>query len=498
MYFHWFLFMSCILLRGLAQEPRFHSQELPDDRLGSRGVSIADLDGNGLLDIAIANETDSTRLLGNTLYFNQGGSFTKVPVAENNAGAWSEAVHTLDIDNDGDLDLFFATQFNNPNLLYRNDGKGNFTRVMSGDLPKDPTNSPGACACDFDRDGDLDLFVVNRDGADDILYLNDGQGLYTRARTGPWIGNKGDGRSCAWGDLNGDGRPDLYVANFVHKTGGRVTGKHRNYLYMSTADGSYTEQRTGLPVEEEQATYGVNFIDVDYDGDLDIYVTNVSVADENAFYRNMGNGKFEKETESVIAHEVHRPSKGQTWGDFNLDGLLDLYIANGTEGYPEIQNFFFLGSPGHSFRRVYNTLPAVDAHISAGTASGDLDGDGDLDLYVCNWGGNAEANDLYINDSPPGHWVKFRLKGIHSNSYGIGSWVRLVLDDGSVQTRYFSRCTGYGSEDAPEIHFGIPAATYIKALEVEWPSGQIQEITGPGLDTSYEIIEGQGIKNIAP
>ena len=491
-----FFLSLCLLLTSQAQEFRFEAGILPGQPQGSRGVSIADIDGDGWNDIVVANQVDSIQLLGNAIYFNRQKSFEKIALAAGELEAWSESVHTVDIDNDHDLDIFFTTQFGVPNLLYRNDGSGTFSRVTAGDLTQDHTNSPGACWCDFDLDGDLDVFVLNRDGEDDLLYINDGKGGFSHAKSGPWTGNGGDGRSCAWGDLNADGWPDLYVVNFVVKEKGKRIKKHRNYLYLNVGDGLFKEQKTGVLVEEENASYGVSFVDYDYDKDLDIYVTNVSVSDVNALYENTGEGTFKKLTENEVSYEVHRPSKGQTWGDFDHNGSLDLYVANGTEGYPEIQNFFFLGKADHSFQRIYHSLPAIDAHISAGTASGDLNNDGLLDLFVCNWGGEAEVNDYYINRQQAQQWIKVHLKGTTSNSFGLGSWITLVLDDGGIQTRYTVRETGYGSENAPEIHFGFPASASVHSLKVEWPSGIEQSVNDLEPNMAYELIEGKEIKRI--
>jgi hypothetical protein len=490
------LLIASPILKSNGQDLPFTRSNLNDDHQGSRGVAVADLDGNGLLDIVVANQVDSVQLLGNTIYFNIGKELRKSVIANNDVNAWSEAVHTVDVDNDDDLDLFFLTQFGTRNLLYLNDGAGNFSLGKGGDLVEERTNSPGACWCDYDLDGDLDVFVVNRDGADDTLYTNNGKGVFKRMDLGPWIDNGGDGRSCVWGDLNGDGKPDLYVVNFVLKDNRQIMGKHRNYLYLNALNGNFLEEKVGLHVEEVNASYGVSLIDYDYDEDLDIYVTNVSISDENAMYRNSGRGSFEKLTTSEITYEIHRPSKGQTWADFNNDGWLDLYVANGTEGYPEIQNFFFLGTANHSFKRIYNTLPAIQGHISAGAASGDFDNDGDIDLYVCNWGANGEANDYYINEGQTNHWVKFRLRGIESNSFGIGSWAKLTLDDGTVQTRYLSRETGYGSQNAPEIHFGFDISCGIGSIEIEWPLGLKQRSVNLEVNQTYEVIEGKEIKKI--
>lgn len=484
------------MLQLSAQEWEFTRLDIDVRPQGSRGVSIADLDGNGFLDIVVANQVDTLLQLGNTILLNSGERFSRKPIAEDKLEAWSESVHTVDVDNDYDLDVFFTTQFGVPNLLFLNDGKGNFTPAQAGALTADLTNSPGACWCDFDLDGDMDAFVVNRDGEDDQLYVNDGSGSFNKQPSGPWIGNLGDGRACSWGDLNGDGKPDLYVVNFVVKKNGKFTGKHRNYMYLSSPDGGFVEHEQGDIVQDLQATYGVAFVDYDYDKDLDIYLTNVARSDENALYQNLGNGKFEKLSESGVSYEVRRPSKGQTWGDFNTDGFLDLYVANGTEGYPEIQNFLFSGKPDGSFQRIYDKLPAIDGHISAGTASGDLDNDGDLDLYVCNWGGEAEANDMYINQNTSGHWIKLKLQGVESNSYGVGSWVTLSLSSGTQLTRYFIRETGYGSENAPEIHFGFPSEEKIEKIEIEWPSGKKQSEKNLATNKVYLVIEGKEIKPI--
>ncbi len=491
MRFSFLLFFVVITIIARPQELPFEKLAVDGRPDGSRGVAFGDFNNDGWLDLVVANQVDSARLAGNPVYVNKNGTMTQmVPLAAGSLNAWSESVSAVDVDNDHDLDLFFTTQFGVPNLLFINDGIGNFSESENGDLTSDLTNSPGSCWCDFDLDGDMDAFVVNRDGEDDMLYINDGRGTFTGLKSGPWIGNGGDGRACVWGDVNGDKKPDLYVVNFVVKENGSVISKHRNYLYLNSGGGKFKEQREGILVEELNASYGVSMVDYDYDHDLDIYVTNVSVAEGNALYRNSGDGTFEKLSAIEIGDETKRPSKGQTWGDFNNDGWLDVYVANGTEGYPEIQNFFFLGTPDFKFKRIYNTLPAIEGHISAGAASGDFDNDGDLDIYVCNWGDEAEANDFYVNETTHSNWIKFRLRGSKSNTYGMGSWLNIELEDGSKQTRYVITETGYGSRNAPEIHFGLGESKKVKTLRIEWPNGQNQSFTSLDGNHIYEIREG--------
>ena len=118
------------ILNSNGQELRFDHLNLNDDHQGSRGVSVADLDGNGWLDIVVANQVDSLQLLGNTIYFNHEYGYRKFAIADNDIDAWSESVHTVDIDNDSDFDIFFTTQFGVKNLLYLNDGSGNFSMAI--------------------------------------------------------------------------------------------------------------------------------------------------------------------------------------------------------------------------------------------------------------------------------------------------------------------------------------------------------------------------------
>lgn len=480
------LLLTAGYLSATSQSLNFSRVTLPPDLEGSRGVAFGDADLDGDWDIVVANTLNDKSPQASPIYFN-GKGFDKKFISEDKV-YWSESVNLVDVDNDRDLDAFFATQFDQVNPLYLNDGKGGFTKSVEGDLANNRTNSPGACWCDFDRDGDLDVFVVNRDDADDQLYVNDSKGKLDLITSGPWIGNKGDGRSCAWGDLDGDGWPDLYVTNFVVKENGEVVDSHRNYLYLNKA-GKFAEVKTGIHVEEKSPTYGVEFIDIDYDRDIDIYITNVSSRTGNALYVNDGHGNFTK-PESPLTDFTNRPSKGQTWGDFNNDGLLDVYIANGTEGYPEIQNYLFLGEAKGSFRRIYDLIPVVDAHISAGTASADIDQDGDLDIYVCNWGGDGEQNDLYRNETNSGNWIKFRLKGSKSNSFGIGCWVIIETDLGS-QTRYHYPQTGYGSQNGPEVHFGLGEATVVKSIAVIWPNGETQSFQNVSGNRTYEVRENR-------
>ncbi|MDX1636816.1 MAG: FG-GAP-like repeat-containing protein, partial [Balneolaceae bacterium] len=393
----------------------------------SRGVGWSDYDGDGYPDLLVANTMNGL----NHGYRNNGNqSFTQItedPIAT--SGKWSEGISWVDIENDGDPDLFVTNQWEGPNELFLNNGEGTFTLAGdTGDLTSAPSNSPGACWADYDLDGDLDVYVITRDGGNDTLFEHAEEGNFTTVTTGNISSNGGDGRSCAWGDLNGDSYPDLYVGNFTEPDGeGRR--KARNFLYLNNAGNRFTEVTEGQHVTNRGVTYGVSLIDYDYDDDLDIFVTNIAGSDRNMLYENDGHGRFSTPRLTISA-ESNRPSKGHTWGDFNNDGHLDLFIANGTtQVEPEKnRNMLFLNNGEGDFYEIEDGPMVTAEGTSAGTAWSDMDRDGDLDLYIANWAENNEDNELYQNDITEGknkNWIAFQLRGTKSNRNGLGTKLKI-------------------------------------------------------------------------
>jgi enediyne biosynthesis protein E4 len=272
----------------------------------SRGLSTVDFNDNNWQDISVANSS----VQPNFIYKND-SSFLK-RLYENEIirfPANTEGLQWIDYDNDGDLDVFATNILQNQNYLFRNDSNKIFKRVMAGQLTNDKSSSTASCWCDVDKDGDLDVFVVNRDDLDDVMYLNKGDGNFVKL-AGPWNNNKGDGRSCVWGDVGNDGWPDLYVGNYLSKTGA-VPKKERNFFYRNKAKLLFEETKQGDFVTDEALTYGVSFVDYDNDGDLDLFVTNVAKTDHNYLYENDGKGNFKK-LENAISSDNYHPSKGHT------------------------------------------------------------------------------------------------------------------------------------------------------------------------------------------
>lgn len=443
-----------------------HGSEPTVDGGLSRGVAWGDFDCDGYPDLIVANTINYPELLYRN---NRDGTFSQVlEVAPTLTAGWTESVSWVDIDNDGDLDIF-AVRTEGRNPLYRNDGDAGFVQIEAGDLTGDNAAGSMACWADYDNDGFLDVFVVNRNEQNDTLYRNL-CGVRFRRVDGIAPGsNGGDGRTCGWGDADGDGDPDLYVGNFVNRNADPPAGQ-RNFFYLNLGNHDFAETREHEFVTTPALTYGISWIDVDYDDDLDLFVTNIGRNDRNWLFLNDGKANFVL-SKSVLVTDSTGPSKGHVWGDFDNDRDLDLYVANGTEGTPAIQNFLYLNKGNAEFKRVETGVAVNDAHVSAGVAAADFDRDGDLDLYVANWGGGDQDNDLYRNDTAGKRWLAIRLVGTRSNRMGVGARVR--IDAGGWQTRWLHASNGYASQSELILHFGLGDRTTAERVEVYWPSGQI-------------------------
>ncbi|MBN1271484.1 MAG: PD40 domain-containing protein [Candidatus Aminicenantes bacterium] len=476
---------------------RIYSGRIVNDEGQSRGLAWGDYDNDGYADLYVGN----TGGQWNFFYHNNGnGTFSKMRDHEAvNHRGFSEGVNWVDYDNDGDLDLFVsntqdweANTGNEHNLLFRNNSDSNFVQVTEGALVTDRTNSASACWADYDNDGLLEVFVVNRGDENDVLYHNIGNGEFERIITGVFVNNGGEGRSCAFGDVDGDEYLDLYVGNF----------RQRNYFYHNNGDGTFTEVTVGDFVTNIASTYGISFVDYDYDDDLDLFVTNIGRNDRNMLYKNDGKGNFKlTEKNPIVDHVKYSDdgggaSKGHTWGDFDNDGDLDLYIANGTS-QPDMRNFLFLQEEGGGFRRIMEGSFVTDADISAGTAWADYDNDGDLDLFVANWGNGDQNNALYRNETTGNKWLSLQLQGKCSNHFGIGAMVRIkaTINGKPVwQTRHMLPNTGYASQNNYQIHFGLGNAVQIDSLEIRWTSGIVDKYTNLKPNSFWIAVEGETLK----
>ena len=460
----------------LPQFTRIYEGDPVNDGGFSFGASWIDYDNDDYLDLFVTNWMDVGQL--NYLYRNNGdGTFTKVTgdviVSEGGSlgSSWG------DYDNDGDLDAFCA----NPgqggsgakNYLYINDGDGSFTKVTDGDIVNDVACSTTPAWGDYDNDGDLDLFVGAHNFAI-CLYRNDGE-EFTKTNNSE-IGLTEEEGNGTWGDHDDDGDLDLFITRPQLNT---------NALFENDGDGTFTEITSGVIVED--SAVGCSWGDYDNDGDLDIFAT-YARNQTNLLYQNIGGGAFIKITGQ---HPVIDSGywSGSAWGDYDNDGDLDLYVT-GNYQYTPRPNALYENNADGTFSKVAEEALVTDLESSAGAAWGDYDRDGDLDLFVANQ--NYENNALYRNNGNTNNWINIRCVGTNSNRSAIGAKVRLraTIDGTPVwQLREISGQTGNHSQNSLNAHFGLGDAPIVDSVKIEWPSGVVDVLTNVDVNQFLVVTE---------
>jgi len=466
------------------------------------GAAFFDYDGDGDLDIYLVNGCYSKAFshpmgrnlegkLSNALYRNNGnGTFTDV-TARAGVGdrGYGMGCLSADYDNDGDADLYVTNY--GPNVLYRNNGDGTFTDVTEKAGVGDSSWATGCTFLDYDGDGYLDLYVGNYllfdpgykyyfaaeafpgplsyRGRADILYRNRGDGTFEDVTKKAKVFNPG-GRAMgvASCDLDNNGTVDIFVANDAMA----------NYFYRNNGDGTFTDialvSGTGFGENgEATSAMGPEFGDFDRDGLMDILVPDMAYS---CLYRNGGKGGFvEMSARAGIAVSCGQyTSWSGNFFDYDCDGLLDIYISNGDSHHLEAEeDLLFRNIGGKRFRDVSAGLGKdfQAKFVGRGSAVGDFDNDGDMDILVLNL--NARPRLLRNDGGNRNHWIMFHLEGVVSNRDAVGSRVR-VTSGGSVQTRYVVSSSGYLSQSDYRLHFGLGESKKVEEVEIRWPTGKVQ------------------------
>jgi hypothetical protein len=318
----------------------------------------------------------------------------------------------VDVDNDGDLDLFVSNaSISTGNYLYRNllkeTGNANFNRWIAGDLATPGPGSFGHSWADYDNDGDLDCYVAGR--AASRLYRNEGNGNFTQITTGDIGTLDNRGFACAWGDYNNDGYVDLVVAL---PAGFNGLPFKSNHLFLNKGDGSFSKIDSGsTPITSGQAPYTVpSWSDYDLDGDLDLFIGS-GPADGTTgldfLYRNLlvenGSEPFERINSGIIAAT---PRDGQVfnWIDYDNDGDLDLYITNFWGGMPNgLPNELYRNDGSGNYTRITSGDLVTDESYSLASVWQDFDNDGDMDVYVTT---HVGQNNSYYTNNGDGTFTK--------------------------------------------------------------------------------------------
>jgi len=522
-----FLFKSIPFTLDSDETPQKHA---PETMAG--GVAIFDYDNDGNPDIFFTNGADITTLkknsakYSNRLFHNNGdGTFTDVTEKAGLSGTgYDIGVAIGDYDNDGNEDIFVAGVHRN--TLYHNNGDGTFTDVTEKaglaqpDKQYGPLWSVGAAWVDVNNDGLLDLFVVNYltwdvhkeppcsfEGKPEYchpkyyketpsqLFLNNGNGTFTDVSAQSGIrAHLGKGMGVAVADYDGDGLPDIFVAN----------DKLFNFLFHNKGNAKFEEVafEAGVALPEHGnliSGMGVDFRDFNNDGRPDIVLV---ALDNETFpiYQNEGKRGFTEVTAKTGMTLLSTPMSGYSvhFADFDNDGWKDIFVSRGDVQSPAMAarrhidqlNTVFRNVPGGKLSALteeagFGTQPP---RRHRGSAFGDLNHDGKLDLVVTALSAPAE---IWMNDSPgENHWLEIALQGTKSNRDGIGTNIKVVAG-GQAQFNHMTTATGYASSSAGPVHFGLGAAKTVDEIDVFWPSGIKQVLQNVPADQILKIKESK-------
>ncbi len=511
------------------------------ETLGS-GALFFDFNADTHLDLYIVNatsipppdaeQTSQTRLPRNTLYQNNGdGTFTdvtdKAGVGDTGYGVGCAAA---DINNDGYPEIY-VTNYGR-NILYQNNGDGTFTDITQQAGVGDERWGTSCAFLDYDVDGDVDLYIVNYMkfsiaenqwwetrgirtycsptdqiagshfvAEPDILYRNNGDGSFTDVTEVSGISHRALGLAVAVGDYDNDGYPDFHIANDMEA----------DLLYHNNGDGTFTEiaDLTGTGYDGNGfpgSGMGSAFGDYDNDGYLDLVVSNASSLPV-ILYQNESTAFFTDVSFTAGIGAVTLPyfKWAVEFLDYDNDGLLDLFVANGhlqenialfsDSTYPQSDLLF------HNTRRQDSTyhfrnvsaevgLTQLPKMVSRGAAFGDYDNDGDIDIFLNN--SNQPATLLRNDGGNRNHWLTIQLIGTQTNASGIGTKIILKAGDLSLYKEVRSGAS-YLSQSDLRVHFGLEKRTEIDTLEIHWQSGHIERFSNLKSNQILRIKEGHGI-----
>lgn len=504
------------------------------ETMSGGGVAFLDCENNGKLDIVVVNDSTIDRYLNGgdpmiTLYRQDDNGktlhFTDVTAAAGlTTRGWATGIAVADYDNDGLPDIY-VTGYGH-NVLYHNLGGCKFVDVTAKAGVGGGGFSVGAAWADYDRDGFVDLYVaryVSTDprhlpdpqktvyknaltelpgtmpGETNFLYHNRGDGTFEEvaAKAGVQNTEKAHGMGICWGDFDGDGWPDLYVTN----------DGYSNFLFHNKRVGTFEDIGiySGTAYGEMGQTYGnmaCDFADLRHNGRFDLFVTRFA-RQPASLYINDGHNEFHDAADlaGIAAPTLPLVKWGANFADFDNSGWQDLFLASGNfstllDGAPGEPSFvepieLLLNETKGKFRDVADAagLNAGPLKSRRGTAVGDVNNDGMLDVLVFNVGAPPS---LFLNETRnENHWITLRLVGVKSNRMAIGA--RATVITGNVRQEDEVRAGGsYLSTSDPRLHFGLGSAASFDRIEVLWPSGLREQFPGGPGNRFLSLVEGTG------
>ncbi len=521
------------------------------------GVAAGDFDGDGLVDLYVSTKTKPGRLfrnLGNWKFADvtaQAGLTEETAlmgwikgIGGDKSVVWRQGVVFVDVNNDGWLDLYICRNAA-PNLLYINQGNGTFKEeAKARGLDVNDGSVIGAFS-DYDRDGWLDVFILTNQvdgtepgGRPDRLFRNTGNGHFVEVTASSGISGPTFGHAAVWFDYNGDGWPDIYVAN-------DFSGPDR--LYKNNHNGTFTNVIDSVAPHTPYSSMGADTGDINNDGLVDLLVADMATTTRekdrrglaasrndvlatastvqaapqymrNVLFLNAGNGVF-REAASWAGVDATDWTWSVRFEDFDNDGWTDLHVTNGmvreannsdllaemmralsdTQRIAAIKrsppldeaNLAYRNNRGQGFVPVTDEWGLGEIGVSFGAATADFDNDGDLDLVYLNYNGGLS---VFRNDITGQNRVQVRLRGTRSNRYGVDATVRLESSSGT-QTQIMTVARGYTSGSEMVAHFGLGADTKVQRLTIQWPSGRTQQFSD--LDANFAYLVNEPDESVA-
>jgi hypothetical protein len=477
------------------------------------GVAVFDLDNDGWEDIYLTGGENRDKLYRN----NGGGTFTEIGIIAGfglTAAVTTLGVVTGDIDNDGFRDILVLTDLGFENMLYRNNGDGTFTRLVTALGVSTPERSVSATMGDANNDGLLDIYITNyvRETGiifnennhvagfshtcdADRLFINNGDLTFTESSVAYGIDQQGCGLAAAFTDYDDDGIMDIMVVNDF----GQWVIPNALYRNLHPA-AAFEDVSEEVGMDGGFYGMGVAIGDYDRDGDLDYYMTNIG---RNYLFRNDGTHFTEVAGEAAVLNDSVNGLNTTGWSTFffdhDNDGLLDLFVANGEipaahfiANSLEDPDKLYRNNGDGTFSDVTTTAGLGSTQRSRGAAFGDFNNDGKLDIVVhtvkYNEPGEVRAQ-LYMNTTDNGNnFVRVQVVGTTSNRDGFGSHVRAVVN-GQSQMAEVDGGSGHASHNSTIVHFGIGTATTVDSIIVRFPSGVVMSLADVGANQTVTIIE---------
>jgi len=455
------------------------------------GVIMDDFDNDGLLDVVTSQVDDCAPL---RFFHNNGdGTFTDRSGTAGITGQMGGLnIIQADYDNDGCTDILILRggwEFPRRPTLLQNECDGTFTDVTadSGLLNGPLRASQSAVWLDIDNDGNLDLFIAN-ENAPSQLFLNKGDGTFVDISHQAGIDKTATSKSVVSADYDNDGYPDIYVSNFNGK----------DFLYHNNGNRTFTEVSQSAGVSDAPwMSFAAWFFDYDNDGRPDLFVTGFYMSLEEVarsymgmprkgetlkLYRNLGNGKFQDVTSDVGLDRVFMPM-GSNFGDIDNDGFLDIYLGNGSPSFVSLMpNVLLHNDEGKRFVDITASSGTGALAKGHGVAFADLNNDGDEDLFIVMGGpspGDTYPSRLFENPGKHGNdWITLRLVGVTSNRSAIGARIAVtVLNEGQKQRTIWRTVGSGGSFGASPLqqHIGLGKSAAIQKIEVWWPASKTKQ-----------------------